>query len=304
MDILDFHTHVGAIFPNYQDMSLTAPAAAPHYVMISSPSIVAHERIFYRKRPAWWSFGFVKHVLLTILLQKRTRQGMVLPNLLHDMQRHGIGKSVVLPIEYDDGLQRSAEVITQSHSFPEIIPFCSVHPADPQCIAKMQTYMEMGAKGLKLHPNFQQIRPDHKTVFDLCEAYSPYQRPLILHSGLTGREKKGKRHQTFSSVFAMQELPNAFPQMPIVFAHAGITQYQDAISLARQHENLFLEISGQPSRHIRKIIQAIGSERVLFGSDWPFWEQRFALHAVREATKGDPRAEQRILSENAHYLLA
>ena len=143
----------------------------------------------------------------------------------------------------------------------------------------------------------------YRKVFELCEAYSVYRRPLILHSGLTGNERRWKRRATFSSMTFMQDLPKTFPHMPIIFAHAGIAQYHEAISLAQRFDNLFLEISGQPSQHIREGIAAIGAERILFGTDWPFWSQQCALQAVREAVRNHPREEQRILFENAKKLV-
>ena len=94
-----------------------------------------------------------------------------------------------------------------------------------------------------------------------------------------------------------------FPDMPVILAHAGITQYDLAIQYARQHEQVYLEISGQPAQHIRQMLDALGAQRLLFGSDWPFWNQRHALQAVRDAADGDAAIEQAIFFTNAARLL-
>jgi predicted TIM-barrel fold metal-dependent hydrolase len=161
----------------------------------------------------------------------------------------------------------------------------------------------MGAKGLKLHPNFQQIFPHDKHLFTLYETYQEYCLPLILHSGLTGREGRFRSRDSFASLKFIEVIPKHFPQLPLVLAHAGISQYKMAITMAQRYENIYLELSGQPTQHIRHALSVLGSERLLFGTDWPFWNQSLALRAVREAVENDHAAAQRILYRNAKNLL-
>ena len=271
--------------------------------MISSAAIVDPDRVFYRNRPRWWSLKFLKHGFITLRQQKRTRQGMVIPNLLADMHQHHIQKSVVLPIEYLDGIARSAQVLNACKQIPSLIPFCSVHPGDPHRREKLQQYIRMGARGLKLHPVMQRIAGNDPLLFDLCEEYAPYRLPLILHSGLTGREGRWQRHRRFASLELLQTLASHFSQFPLILAHAGISQFDLALALVKRYEHIYLELSGQPARHIQYALAAIGSERLLFGSDWPFWPQTLPLQAVRQAVKHNSVAEERILGENARNLL-
>ncbi|GAK56854.1 amidohydrolase family protein [Candidatus Vecturithrix granuli] len=300
--ILDFHTHLGDIFPHYHGIQLQSFAPLLHYFMISSSAIVEMDRVFYRNRPRWWSKGFLKHVFITLRQRKRSLQGMVIPNLLTDMQRHEIEKSVVLPIEYLDGIPRSRSVLQACQQVPSLIPFCSVHPKDPHRIEKLDEYIRMGARGLKLHPVFQRVAGDDPCMFELCEEYAPYHLPLILHSGLTGRERQ-RTHRRFAALELLQSIPAHFSQIPVIFAHAGIAQFELALTLAKRCENLYLELSGQPAQHIRQALTAIGSERLLFGSDWPFWPQTLSLQALRQAVGRNTAAETRMLWENARSIL-
>lgn len=300
--ILDFHTHLGDIFPPYHGIQLQNPAPLPRYLMISSPAIVDLDRLLYRNRPRWWSQGFLKHVFMTLRQRKRCLQGMVSPNLLSDMQRHEIEKSVVLPIEYLDGIPRSRFLLQTCQQVRSLIPFCSVHPQDPRRIEKLHEYIRMGARGMKLHPVFQRVTGDDPCIFELCAEYAPYRLPLILHSGLTGRERRGT-HRRFAALELLQSIPAHFPQIPVIFAHAGMAQFELALTLVKRCENLYLELSGQPAQHIRQALRVIGSEHLLFGSDWPFWPQTFALHALRHALGGNTAAEARILWENARSIL-
>ena len=110
---------------------------------------------------------------------------------------------------------------------------------------------------------------------------------------------KGK----FSSIEFIKGIPQNFPTIPFVLAHAGISQYEEGIALAQRYDNVYLELSGQPAQHIRQALALIGPERLLFGTDWPFWNQALALRAVYRATKQDPVVRQCILYENAARLL-
>ncbi len=301
--ILDFHTHLGDILANYRGIRINRPSPPPHYLMISSPSVEDPDRLFYRRRPRLFSPGFLKHVVITLWRRKQTFQGMVISNLLRDMHSNNIARSVVLPVEYSDGIERSLHLIEECRDTPNLIPFCSVYPKDPLCIKKMHKYMQLGAKGLKLHPNLQQMLPGDRSLFPLYTEYAAYHFPLILHSGLTGYESRFRFGGRFSSLAFMESIPKNFPEMPVVLAHAGISQYQQAIRLAQTYNNVYLELSGQPAQHIRQVLSALGAERLLFGTDWPFWNQSLALQAVRQAVGGDRRAEQQILYKNAESLL-
>jgi predicted TIM-barrel fold metal-dependent hydrolase len=287
----------------YTGIQLMDCASPPHYLMISSSALEDPDQIFYRKRLSPFSLTFIKHAVMTLLRRKRTFQGMTIPNLLNDMDTHCITKSVVLPIEYNDGIERSSQLIEGCRNVPEVIPFCSIHPKDPEKIQKLHKYLQMGAKGLKLHPNFQRIHPNSRENFELYEAYAQYQLPLMLHSGLTGREGYFRSAKKLSSLEFIEAIPKNFPEIPIVLAHAGISQYKRGITLAQKYRNVYLELSGQPAQHIRQALSAIGPDRLLFGTDWPFWNQALVLQAVCQATTHDHPAQQCILHENAERLL-
>lgn len=298
--ILDFHTHVGEIFPAYRECPLNGVAPHPPELMISSGAIEDPSRLFYRNRPHPFSLSFIKHAVITLLRRPRVLRGMTIPNLLRDMQHHRIDISVVLPIEYADGHDRSARLIAACQQTNALIPFCSIHPSDVKWMEKLDTYLRSGAQGLKLHPNFQRIHVNSAEIGNICEVFAPHHLPLILHSGLTGRERRTRR---YADLTEFSPILRRFPDMPVVLAHAGIAQYELAIQLAQRYEQVYLEISGQPAQHIRQALDALGAERLLFGSDWPFWNQRHALQAAREAADGDVAIEEAIFSTNARRIL-
>ena len=51
------------------------------------------------------------------------------------------------------------------------------------------------------------------------------------------------------------------------------------------------------------MVDGIGDERVLFGSDWPFYPFEFPLAKSLIATEGKPELREKILYKNAVRLL-
>jgi predicted TIM-barrel fold metal-dependent hydrolase len=52
-----------------------------------------------------------------------------------------------------------------------------------------------------------------------------------------------------------------------------------------------------------QLIGTMGTEKVLFGSDWPWGKRKPALKILKLACKGDHQKERRILFENAAQLM-
>ena len=75
-----------------------------------------------------------------------------------------------------------------------------------------------------------------------------------------------------------------------------------ALELALQYPNVYLDVSSQNLTNVRRIIAEAPADRILFGSDWPFYHQAIALAKVLLATEGCPPARRRVLWENAAHL--
>ena len=52
----------------------------------------------------------------------------------------------------------------------------------------------------------------------------------------------------------------------------------------KKYPNTYTDISIQPAANIKKLIGEIGSERILFGTDYPFVTQAFSILSVLRAT--------------------
>ena len=99
----------------------------------------------------------------------------------------------------------------------------------------------------------------------------------------------------------LKELPDDFT---FIFGHSGIGEYKLVAEYLHQHPAAYAEVSCQSAESINYLINAVGSERLLFGTDWPALPQAITLSRVLIATENDPNARDNILFKNAQRLLS
>jgi hypothetical protein len=164
--------------------------------------------------------------------------------------------------------------------------------------------MEAGCRGLKIHPILQRIPPEDRFYFELLEEYRRYGRPVIAHTGEFHYYVTPDPCSLYGDTTRFEPLISAFPDVPFILGHSGLYYPEKAIELARRHESVFLDTSFQPLRVVREALAAAGRDRVMFGSDWPESNQRFALGIARKASRGDPELERKILGGNILALVS
>ena len=203
----------------------------------------------------------------------------------------------------NDGLLQLAE--DSGHFF---YPVCSVHPADGRAaLDEIDRVAAAGAAWLKLHPNTQQFdvadpavatvveRATEKGLPVLFDAYSPWDA-----------NQPGK----------FVNLATAVPEAKLILAHAhgpGFSQLLVYDVMGRYpwwRRNVWVDISvtgpmlsgGPFAEQFAWVLRKVGTDRVIFGSDYPLDDPMTAARAV--ADLGFTVAEQAaILHDNAESLL-
>lgn len=192
-------------------------------------------------------------------------------------------------------------VIEQVKREPRIVPILSIHPEDNITEEKVNEYIRRGCKGMKLHPVIQGFSPKSEKVFDLIGLVRPHGIPIICHTGCFPlRSLEGRKE--YGNIENFIPLIQKFHEVPFIMCHMNLFHSEEAISIAKRYENVYLETSWQTPKNIRRAISAIGSERVVFGSDWPYASQSSSLAVVRKAC-GSDRSLQNVFYSNARRLL-
>jgi predicted TIM-barrel fold metal-dependent hydrolase len=112
--------------------------------------------------------------------------------------------------------------------------------------------------GAKAHPFWHRYRVAR--LDDLAALCQERGKPLMVHLG-AGRARGDFRH-----------LPERFPRLRVVYAHAGIPWYRVLWEYARRRDNVFVDLSSpyltKALRH--EVLRALGPSRCLYGSDGPY----------------------------------
>lgn len=231
--------------------------------------------------------------------------------LLLDMNNNGINKAVIQQINPPD--KNSADImegiVIQNN---RLYTFGSVHPLDENIDSKIKHYMDLHIKGWKINPHVCGFSIDCEESLALIEKLSKTGLPILCCSGLglpqevllssipSKQTKKDVRNQSLDKY---EIVLDTFPNSTFILAHSGCFEFENMVELLKNHQNVYTDISVQPTEHIKTLIEKIGSERILFGTDYPFVTQAFSILSVLRATKNEDERTY-IFSKNAKKLLS
>ncbi|MCX8073495.1 MAG: amidohydrolase family protein [Candidatus Binatia bacterium] len=250
--------------------------------------------------------GLQWETVRSLLFGSRAAGTHTIPNLLAEMDDLRIPQAAILPIAVPlpfsgDPTLYQLDAIDRAHARGRLIPFASVHPSDPSAAAKLQQYHERGVRGLKLHPEMQRFYPDSDEAMAIYAACRKLALPVIFHAGRSGIEPEFLR--PYALIRRLHRAIAEFRDVRFLLGHAGARDSEDAAELARNYDNVWLELSSQGLTRIYELQRDLGSTKLVYGSDWPFYPQAVALAKVLLVTEHDERARERILSGNAREIL-
>lgn len=151
---------------------------------------------------------------------------------------------------------------------PRMIPVVNVPAGTVRPSQTLKKFHKNGAKVLKIHPAADGEGPGCSRYKSLLKTAADLGMPVILHTGCVHssflyKDPEMGRVEKFEPWFKQ------YPKTRFVLAHMNFHDPQQALDLALEHENLFVDTSWQPAEIIGEATRRIGAERVLFGTDWP-----------------------------------
>ena len=298
MKIIDIHTHVGDLVNGWPlDEAYTKPAW--------SPGIIA-EWTGYRTSKPPFGMRTITRYLEVIHNQQRNNLGTQ-SNLLRFAREAGVTHCAVLPIE---PFVKTVEIIELCRAHAEsyrdtpcLIPFASVDPHDPCRIANLHHYMQTGCLGLKLHPIVQNIPMTDPVCFEIVEEYRRYSKPVIMHAGVSQYYIPKFRREQYGLVGTYEKIVKAFPDVPFIFAHMGMLEFELVWEFAQKYENVYVDASFQRAKNIRNAFKHMGQDRVLYASDFPFSLPKYAVRVGMAATKDSSSLREKFFFRNAEALI-
>jgi predicted TIM-barrel fold metal-dependent hydrolase len=227
-----------------------------------------------------------------------------IPNLLREMAAMRVQQAMLLPIKlglpFGDSLTtdwRSAVNVAGAND--QLHVGLSVHPRDKGAIEEMRAHALAGGRIIKLHPPVQRVYPDEQALMDIYAEAEKLGLMVFFHGGRAGIEPES------SHPYAMPRHYEAalaeFPTVQFVLGHAGARDSEAMLALALRYDNAWQGIHGQSLTHLEAMIERTGGDRLLFGTDWPFYHIGASLAKVLIVTAAPGRQDlrRRILRDNA-----
>jgi predicted TIM-barrel fold metal-dependent hydrolase len=300
--IIDIHTHLGDIlYPNGGELIEKRGVKKKIFIdLITASELMLH--------PDFGGAVYESPLYPLITAASRARNlTATRENMRKDMDRYGVVKSACMPIPpyltFDD-LKAAAK------KDDGIIPFTGVDflaKFDKDKVrAKLKKDVGEGARGLKLHPILHKVPLTDEKTFETVEAFAPHGLPILFHLGISHYyPKDGEDGQApeYGEAHYARDLVKAFPKVSFIVGHAGLYEIDGVIDMMSSMKNAHVDVSFQSPKNIRRLIESLGPERVLLGSDWPWGARGTPIRAVRRACRGDKKILEMIFYKNAERLL-
>jgi predicted TIM-barrel fold metal-dependent hydrolase len=299
--IFDLHTHLALSYGRRRptvDLEREWPVTE-HYLPVARPLDL---EVYLNRN---FTPDDLRRMARDLTIGSLSRGGMrrthTAPNLVREMRQLGISVSALLPIELPLLSHNAEAYLALARTRPELVAFGSVHPFGADAAARLERQRQAGARGVKLHPAVQLVPPDHARAMALYPVCADLGLPVLWHCGPVDIEPRLGR-------FCCQlkhywRAVHDHPRTVFILGHAGALQMEMALELAKRYRNVYLELASQSLGNIRRILGEASPERVMHGSDWPFYHQGIGLAKVLVATEHDPALRRRVLWENAAALL-
>ena len=189
--------------------------------------------------------------------------------LLQQGQKVGISGYLILPVAIRPDRVHGINdyILQQTQLHPEFVGFGSVHVAMDGIGEEARRIMDMGLKGIKMHPDCQRFHIDDPRLYPLYEAVAG-KIPIMFHMG--------DQRYDYSHPLKLRKILDQFPQLQAVAAHfGGYSMYETAYEFLKDTDCIF-DISssimfmedGIPD----KFINLYGAERMAYGTDYPLWD--------------------------------
>lgn len=297
--IIDCHTHLALAYGRRMPLDLgKVHERVRHYLSLERPLDLD---VYINQN---FDAAGLKRMKRDLTLGSLTTSGMrvthTAANLVAEMKDLGIAASVILPIDLPCLSWNAETYLKVSADRRELVSLGSVHPHARNAGDKLEAQRALGARGIKVHPALQLVAPDNPRAMKLYRLCGELGLLVLWHCGPVGIEPRLGRYLSQLKHYWRAVAEN--PRTTFVLGHAGALQMERALELAQRYPNVHLELASQSLSQIERIIAEAPPDRILLGSDWPFYHQATAVAKGLMATEGRPEMRRRILWENAARL--
>lgn len=168
------------------------------------------------------------------------------------------------------------------------------HLADEQAADLASWPPHPGFVGFKLHPSIHGVAMTDARYAPVLEYADAHRLPVLSHTwGGSGVDGPGPVHAVLER----------WPNLQLLLGHSLFGEWDAATRIAREFPNVWLELCAAYAIAgvVEKFVDEVGSERVLYGTDLPWFDPVYPAGCVSYAAIGE-EDKRNILHRNAMRL--
>ena len=161
----------------------------------------------------------------------------------------------------------------------------------PAALWEVNRCVELGGfVGVKLHPSEDAWFPYLRQYYPLYERLEAAELPILFHSGT----------YPHSNPLGIAKAARDFPSVPFILGHFGLADSSwECFPAAELADNIHVDTTANPMvRVMREWLDAFGAERMLWGSDFPFYDVDYELRKL-DALQLDEWEARLVRGDNA-----
>jgi len=164
-----------------------------------------------------------------------------------------------------------------------------INPQDPEWAADLPRADAHGFCGIKIHPVLDHYAVSAEPLRGIWECAAARGWPILTHTG---------PDDSPSSAFRYEPLLRDYASVPLILAHTPL----EAILVAQRMPNAYLDTTHVPAERVALAVEAVGADRILFGTHFPLFNPLANVDKLRLADIPE-EARTAIASENARRIL-
>ena len=239
------------------------------------------------------------------------RDGVPIEQYIEMMDRAGIERSFLIAQRSGDIRVRGSAHMPYEY-IAELVSrrpdrFSGLAGIDPSDIMdgmrKFETAVkEYGFVGGHLYPHWFGEAPDAPRYYPFYAKCRELNIPVMMQVGHCLVYQRDRRLPSVGRPICLDQIAIDFPDLPLIGIHIGYPWYEEMISMAWKHPNVYIGLDAYAPKHwpqaTTHYMNTFGQDKVLFGTDWPVVDPERAMDDVA-AMDWRPAAKRKVLRDNA-----
>ena len=239
-----------------------------------------------------------------------------LDELLQQMDDTGV-EHAVMHAEYEhgdiaDALNTALSEVVKNHPdrFTGVGTITTAPMHIMRAVQQVQQCKDYGFIGVCMESSFYRMGINDRCLYPVYAKAAELNLMVAVHTGVN----YGVTHPIRNDhPLQLDDIACDFPELTLIACHAGWPWATEMVAVARKHPKVYLEFGGLAPRYVgeagtgwevvRRFMNNLLKDQVLFGTDWPVIPQDRALSEWRAMGLKDDVLE-RLLGANADRLIA